>query len=118
MDDAEIVLVAYGISARIARNTVKQLRAEGIKAGMIRPITLWPFPYQAIAEAADMPSVKAFLDVELNAGQMIEDVKLGVNGKKPVYFHGRLGGNLPMQKEILDKIVAIHEGTLKEGGIV
>jgi 2-oxoglutarate ferredoxin oxidoreductase subunit alpha len=83
---------------------------------MIRPVTLWPFPYKAIAEAADMPSVKAFLDVELNAGQMIEDVRLGVNGKKPVYFHGRLGGNLPMQKEILDKIVAIHEGKITEGG--
>ena len=63
-----------------------------------------------------MPSVKAFLDVELNAGQMIEDVRLGANGKKPVYFHGRLGGNLPMQKEILDKIVAIHEGKMTEGG--
>ena len=113
---AEIVITAFSTCSRISRNVIRQAAELGIKVGMIRPITLWPFPYKAIAEAADMPSVKAFLDVELNAGQMIEDVKLGVNGKKPVYFHGRLGGNLPMQKEILDKIVAIHEGKITEGG--
>ena len=109
-DDPEIVITAFSTCSRISRNVIRQARELGIKVGMIRPITLWPFPYKAIAEAADMPSVKAFLDVELNAGQMIEDVRLGANGKKPVYFHGRLGGNLPMQKEILDKIVAITEG--------
>ena len=115
-DDPEIVITAFSTCSRISRNVIRQARELGIKVGMIRPITLWPFPYKAIAEAADMPSVKAFLDVELNAGQMIEDVRLGANGKKPVYFHGRLGGNLPMQKEILDKIVAIHEGKITEGG--
>lgn len=77
---------------------------------MIRPITLWPFPSKIINETAAKSSVKAFLDVELNAGQMVEDVRLAVNGKKPVYFHGRMGGNLPTQKEILDKIIKIHEG--------
>ena len=116
MEDAEIVITAFSTCSRISRNVIRQAAELGIKVGMIRPITLWPFPYKAISEAADMPSVKAFLDVELNAGQMIEDVRLGVNGKKPVYFHGRLGGNLPMQKEILDKIVAIHEGKITEGG--
>ena len=115
-DDPEIVITAFSTCSRISRNVIRQARELGIKVGMIRPITLWPFPYKAIADAAAMPSVKAFLDVELNAGQMIEDVKLGVNGQKPVYFHGRLGGNLPMQKEILDKIVAIHEGKMTEGG--
>ncbi|MBQ7627584.1 MAG: 3-methyl-2-oxobutanoate dehydrogenase subunit beta, partial [Clostridiales bacterium] len=117
-DDPEIVITAFSTCSRISRNVIRQARDMGIKVGMIRPITLWPFPSKPIAEAADMPSVKGFIDVELNAGQMIEDVRLAVNGKKPVYFHGRMGGNLPMQKEILDKIVAIHEGTLKEGGIV
>ena len=116
MEDAEIVITAFSTCSRISRNVIRQAAELGIKVGMIRPITLWPFPYKAISEAADMPSVKAFLDVELNAGQMIEDVRLGANGKKPVYFHGRLGGNLPMQKEILDKIVAIHEGKITEGG--
>jgi len=110
LEDAEIVITAFSTCSRISRNVIRQAAELGIKVGMIRPITLWPFPEEIIAKTAQMPIVKAFLDVELNAGQMIEDVKLAVNGAKPVYFHGRLGGNLPTQKEILDKIVAIHEG--------
>ena len=110
LEDAEIVITAFPTCSRISRNVIRQATELGIKVGMIRPITLWPFPEEIIAKTAQMPNVKAFLDVELNAGQMIEDVKLAVNGAKPVYFHGRLGGNLPTQKEILDKIVAIHEG--------
>ena len=110
LEDAEIVITAFSTCSRISRNVIRQAAELGIKVGMIRPITLWPFPEEIIAKTAQMPNVKAFLDVELNAGQMIEDVKLAVNGAKPVYFHGRLGGNLPTQKEILDKIVAIHEG--------
>ena len=86
------------------------LREQGIKAGLFRPITLWPFPTKIIAETAAKSNVKAFLDVELNAGQMVEDVRLAVNGQKPVFFHGRMGGNLPTQKEILDKIIEIHKG--------
>ncbi len=110
LEDAEIVITAFSTCSRISRNVIRQATELGIKVGMIRPITLWPFPEEIIAKTAQMPNVKAFLDVELNAGQMIEDVKLAVSGAKPVYFHGRLGGNLPTQKEILDKIVAIHEG--------
>ena len=109
LEDAEIVITAFSTCSRISRNVIRQAAELGIKVGMIRPITLWPFPYEIISKTADMPNVKAFLDVELNAGQMIEDVRLGCAGKKPYYFHGRLGGNLPTQKEILDKIVAIHE---------
>ena len=73
--------------------------------GLIRPITLWPFPVDEFEKYADVP--KAFLSVELNAGQMVEDVKLAVNGKKPVHFYGRMGGMIPTQKEILDKIKEI-----------
>ena len=110
LEDAEIVITAFSTCSRISKNVIRQAAEMGIKVGMIRPITLWPFPEDIIRETAAKSNVKAFLDVELNAGQMIEDVKLAVNGQKPVYFHGRLGGNLPTQKEILDKIVAIHEG--------
>lgn len=110
LEDAEIVITAFSTCSRISRNVIRQAAEMGIKVGMIRPITLWPFPSQIINETASKPGVKAFLDVELNAGQMVEDVRLAVNGQKPVYFHGRMGGNLPTQKEILDKIVEIHKG--------
>lgn len=106
-DDAEIVITAFGIASRICRNVIRQLRAEGIKAGMIRPVTLWPFPTEVVAAAAGSESVKAFLTVELNAGQMVEDVRLAVNGSKPVEFYGRMGGNLPSQVEIVDKVKSI-----------
>ena len=111
-EDAEVVITAYGTCSRICKNVIRQAAEMGIKVGMIRPITLWPFPSKEVARVADMPSVKGFLDVELSAGQMIEDVRLAVNGKKPVYFHGRMGGNLPTQKEILDEIVKIHKGEI------
>ncbi|MDD4140446.1 MAG: 3-methyl-2-oxobutanoate dehydrogenase subunit beta, partial [Eubacteriales bacterium] len=90
--------------SRICKNVIRQAAEIGIKVGLVRPITLWPFPDQAIAAAAGQPSVKALLDIELNAGQMVEDVRLAVNGTRPVHFHGRTGGNLPTQQEILDKI--------------
>ncbi len=118
IEDAEVIITAFSTCSRISRNVIRQAAELGIKVGMIRPITLWPFPKKAIEEVAAQSSVKAFLDVELNAGQMIEDVRLAVNGTKPVYFHGRMGGNLPTQKEILDKIVRIHNGEKVEGGIV
>jgi len=109
-EDAEIVLTAYSTCSRICRNVIRQAAELGIKVGMVRPITLWPFPSDEIARVAALPSVKAFLDIELNAGQMVEDVRLAVNGKKPVHFYGRMGGNLPTQKEILDQLFAIHKG--------
>ena len=109
-EDAEIVITAFSTCSRICKNVIKQAAEMGIKVGMIRPITLWPFPSKPVCEAACRDNVKAFLDVELSAGQMVEDVRLAVEGRKPVYFYGRMGGNLPTQKEILDKIVEIHEG--------
>ena len=111
MEDAEIVITAFSTCSRISRNVIRQAAELGIKVGMIRPITLWPFPSQIINETAARSNFKAFLDVELNAGQMVEDVKLAVNGQKPVHFFGRMGGNLPTQKQILDKIIEIHEGS-------
>ena len=99
-EDAGIVLTAYGTVARICKSVVNELRAQGVKAGCIRPITLYPFPDDAYAACA-AGAAKAFLSVELSLGQMVEDVKLAVNGKKPVYFYGRTGGNVPDEEEII-----------------
>jgi len=102
VDDAEIVVVAYGIAARIVRGAVDKARLNGIKAGWIRPITLWPFPTEQISRAAD--ELRIFLVVEMSCGQMVEDVKLAIAGKAPVLFYGRPGGGFPTVDEILDKI--------------
>lgn len=98
IEDAEYIIVAFGSSSRIALKTVELCRAEGKKVGMIRPITLWPFPSQRIAELAQ--TAKGFISVELNAGQMVEDVRLAVNGTKPVYHYGRMGGMIFAPGEI------------------
>jgi len=108
MDDAEIAIVAYGTTARIALTAVRRARAEGIKVGLIRPITLWPFPAEAIANAAK--TVKHFLTVEMSMGQMVQDVRLAVNGAAPVSFYGRTGGMVPGVREIYEQIVSIKEG--------
>ena len=102
VDDAEIIVVAYGIAARIVSGAVTLAREEGIKVGWIRPITLWPFPTEQISKAAD--EFRLFLTVEMSTGQMVEDVKLAVAGKAPVVFYGRPGGGVPTVDEILDKI--------------
>ncbi len=102
VDDAEIVVVAYGVAARIVRSAVNKARKEGIKAGWIRPITLWPFPTEQIAKAADELSI--FLVVEMSMGQMVEDVKLAVAGKVPVVFYGRAGGGVPTVDQVLERI--------------
>ncbi len=108
MDDAEIGIVAYGTTARIVRNAILKARNElGIKAGLIRPITLWPFPSQPIADAAE--NCKAFLAVEMSTGQMVEDVRLAVNGKCPVSFVGTTGGIIPTPNQIVEKLKAIKE---------
>jgi len=98
-EDADIVLVAFGATSRIARSAVNKARAAGIKAGLIRPITLWPFPTDAIERA--IPTASAFLTVEMNMGQMVEDVRLTVLGRKPVEFFGRAGGIIPTPAETL-----------------
>ncbi len=104
-DDADIVVVAFGASARVARSAVNAAREKGIKAGLFRPITLWPFPEDALK--ATLPTARAYLDVEMNMGQMIEDVRLVVEGKAPVEFLGRAGGMVPTPEEVLDKIEAM-----------
>ncbi len=110
LDGAEIVFAAYGTTARIVKNAINSLAKEGIKAGLIRPITLWPFPGKTFEKAAEKDSVKAFLTVEMSMGQMVEDVKLSVNGKKPVYFYGRTGGMFPTPKAIAEEAKKILGG--------
>lgn len=107
MDDADICMVAYGTMARIASDTMKAARKEGLKVGMIRPISVWPFPYAPIREAAK--KVKFFLVPEMSLGQMIQDVELAVQGKKPVYHTGRVGGNVSTAREILDELHAFNK---------
>ena len=108
MDDAEYCLVAFGIAARVAKNAVVALREQGIKAGLIRPITVWPFPKKVIREAAD--KVKAFISVELSMGQMIEDVKLAEECRKPVYLCSRSGGMIPDPEQIITLVKNVEGG--------
>ena len=105
MEDAEIMLVAYGTCARLCKEVVKQCRAEGRKAGLLRPITLWPYPWREIHRYRDR--LKTVLTVEMNAGQMVEDVRLACDGKAPVYFHGRMGGGVPTTAEIRSRLEEI-----------
>ena len=107
-EDADIVVVAYGATARIVNSAVKSARAKGLKVGVIRPITLWPFPEKVIAQAAD--SCKAMLCVEMSMGQMVDDVRLAANGKVPVHFFGRTGGVIPTPAEVLAEIEKIAGG--------
>ncbi|MFW6137778.1 MAG: 3-methyl-2-oxobutanoate dehydrogenase subunit VorB [Spirochaetota bacterium] len=108
LDDAEVVIVAFGTSSRVARASIDIAREKGIKAGLIRPITLWPFPSHAISDAASAGRTRAFVAVEMSLGQMVQDVRLAVNGKKPVFFYGRTGGMLPDENELLDKLVEVY----------
>ncbi len=102
LDEAEVVLVAYGTAARIARTAVERSREAGLRAGLFRPITLWPFPNQALAEAAR--GARAVLTVEMSAGQLVEDVRLAIEGAVPVFLHGRTGGMVPTPDEVLDAV--------------
>ena len=105
MDDAEYVIAAYGTTARIALTAIRQARAQGVKAGLIRPITLWPFPSEAFARAAQ--KAKKFLTVEMSLGQMVDDVRIAVNGARPVEFYGRTGGVIPGVGEITRQILKL-----------
>ncbi len=110
-DDAEIVITAYGTPARIALTAIEVLRSEGIKVGLFRPISLWPFPEKALHELAGKGHVKAILDVEMSStGQMIDDIRLGVEGQKPISFLGRAGGVIPTVEEMVEAV----KNTLKE----
>ena len=108
MEDAELCVVAFGIASRVAKNAVAAAREEGIKVGMIRPITLWPFPTKALAAAAE--KVNGFISVELSMGQMIEDVRLATGCKKPVSLCNRCGGMIPSPDEVLDSIRKAQKG--------
>lgn len=111
-DDADLVVVAFGTSARIARAAVDAARELGHKVGLFRPITLWPFPSEALARLVDR-GVTQFLDVEMSAGQMIEDVQLAVLGRAKVHFHGRTGGMVPTPREVLGEIQKVLGGEAK-----
>ncbi len=102
LDNADLIIVAYGTVARIAKTVIQNAKSEGINIGLIRPITLFPFPESIIAEASK--KVNKFLVVEMSLGQMVEDVKLAVNGKAEINFYGRVGGVVPTQSEILNEI--------------
>jgi 2-oxoglutarate/2-oxoacid ferredoxin oxidoreductase subunit alpha len=101
-EDAEILLVAFGLVARICQKAIELAKEKGIKAGVFRPITLYPFPTEALARRAQ--KVNSLLTVEMNMGQMVEDVRLAVNGAKPVYFKGRTGGMIPTTDDLLPEI--------------
>ena len=101
LDDAEYVFVAFGCSSRICEAVVDLLREEGIKAGLLRPVTLFPFPSKKLAELSQ--TVKSMMSIELNMGQMVDDVRLAVNGKCPVGFYGRQGGNIFTPEEIVEE---------------
>jgi len=111
-DDAEWVLVAYGTTARVCKSVVDQIRPEGRKVGVFRPISLWPFPKEPLAKLAGR--VKSLLTVEMSMGQMVEDVRLSVNGKVPVHFYGKAGGLIPTRAEIRNKLLEVM-GTSKGG---
>lgn len=111
MDDAEICIVAFGVAARVSKNAILAARARGIKVGMIRPITLWPFPKAPLARAAE--HVHDFISVELSMGQMIEDVRLAVSCSRPVTLVNRAGGVIPSPEQVLTKIEELAGGRSK-----
>ena len=102
--DAEVLLVGYGICSRVLRSTVEQLRKSGVRAGLFRPITLWPFPSKALAEASKR--CRSVIVVEMSTGQMVEDVRLAINGAVPVDLYSRVGGNVPQVEEVRNHVMA------------
>ena len=105
-DDCDILIAAWGTCARIAKGVVKTARQEGIKAGLFRPITLWPFPYDAMSRLTDKAA--NWLVIEMNAGQMVEDARLAANGKSKVAFKGFLGSRVPKESEILEELRRVY----------
>ena len=113
LEDAEVAVVAFGTAGRVSQSAVKAARQEGIKAGLLRPISLFPYPYERVERLAD--EVRSILVVEMNGGQMVEDVRLAVKGRVPVSFYGRMGGMMPLPDEVLEEIRKIHK-TLGQAG--
>jgi 2-oxoglutarate ferredoxin oxidoreductase subunit alpha len=110
-DDAQLLVVGYGTTGRIAYTAVEEARKKGLKVGLLRPQTLWPFPENCLSAIAD--NIDACLVVEMNAGQMLEDVKLAIAGQVPVGFYGRMGGAVPMPEEILEAIEREYDKMLQ-----
>ena len=110
-DDAEILIVAYGLAARIGHRAVELARGHGIRAGLLRPQTLYPFPTEILKKLA--PTLRGILVLEMNAGQMIEDVRLAVEGRVPVEFYGRMGGIIPAPEEVLEKFLDVERRLAK-----
>jgi 2-oxoglutarate ferredoxin oxidoreductase subunit alpha len=111
LEDAEIVVIGFGTSGRVALSAVRAARQQGIKVGLFRPVSVSPFPYKRVAELAS--SARSFLVVEMNTGQMLDDVRLAVNGRLPIEFYGRLGGVVPFPDEILGEIQRVSAGDFK-----
>jgi 2-oxoglutarate ferredoxin oxidoreductase subunit alpha len=111
LEDADYAVVAFGTAGRIALSAVKDLREEGHRVGLLRPISLYPYPKEQVAALAE--KVRAILVVEMNSGQMLDDVRLAVEGRAPIEFYGRMGGVVPMPDEIVDQLHALIE---KYGG--
>jgi 2-oxoglutarate ferredoxin oxidoreductase subunit alpha len=114
LDDATLAVVAYGTAARVARSAVTQARAEGMAVGLFRPVSLWPFPAEPLAELSER--VRGILVVELSAGQMVEDVRLAVEGRCPVAFHGRTGGMVPSPDEVMVALRHLEHAVRAGGG--
>ena len=108
LEDAEIAIVAFGTAGRVAQSAMRIAREEGIKVGLFRPISLYPYPYDHIRALSEQ--VKAILVVEMNSGQMLDDVRLAVEGRAPVSFYGRMGGMIPLPEEVLEEIRKLHAG--------
>lgn len=108
IEDADVVIAAYGTTSRIAKTAIAKLEKEGFKVGIIRPITLWPYPYDEFKKINS--KCKGILTIEMNAGQMLDDVKIAVEGKFPVYFYGRTGGMVPTPNEMVDQVKKIMGG--------
>lgn len=102
--DYQALIVSFGTMSRVCRTAIDALKRQGIEVGMIRPQTLFPFPEKAIHEAAIRPSCKVVLSIELNMGQMLEDVQRAVLGERPVYWHGNAGGDIPSPEDIMDLV--------------
>ena len=109
VDGADVLIVSFGLTARISQKAIELAREKGLKVGIFRPITLYPFPTEALAAASR--KVASLLVVELNAGQMVEDVRLAVNGKRPVYFKGRMGGIIITPEEILEELELLAQNS-------
>ena len=104
-EDAEIILSGFGIVSRLLQTAVDEMRLEGLKVGLVRPVTLFPFPIKEFSDLANKPELKYFHVFEMNNGQMVDDIRLAVNGRKAVKFYGRCGGNVHSVKEIKEEIM-------------